>query len=233
MSHLQSMSIARYQKIRGLLSKRQPDLTLLLEEVHKPHNVSAVIRSADAVGVHRIHAVWQENDSLRKGTSLGSQIWVDIQRHSSTDEAIAHLKSEKMQVLVTNLDNNAIDFRDVDYTKPTAIVLGQEKDGATKKAIAMSDQSIVIPMVGMVQSLNVSVAAATILYEAQRQRENAGMYCDNLLPEAEAQKILFEGGFPVLHRECVKRNLAFPFVNERGEIEASEQWWQALQFSAK
>lgn len=231
MPHLQSMSIARYQKIRGLLSKRQPDLTLLLEEVHKPHNVSAVIRSADAVGVHRIHAVWQENDSLRKGTSLGSQIWVDIQRHSSTDQAINHLKSEKMQVLVTNLDNNAIDFRDVDYTKPTAIVLGQEKDGATQKAIAMSDQSIVIPMVGMVQSLNVSVAAATILYEAQRQRENAGMYSSNLLPEAEAQKILFEGGFPVLHRECIKRNLAFPFVNEKGEIEASEQWWQALQFS--
>jgi tRNA (guanosine-2'-O-)-methyltransferase len=233
MPHLQSMSKARYQKIRGLLSKRQPDLTLLLEEVHKPHNVSAVIRSADAVGVHRIHAVWQENDSLRKGTSLGSQIWVDIQRHSSTDQAINHLKSEKMQVLVTNLDNNAIDFRDVDYTKPTAIVLGQEKDGATQKAIAMSDQSIVIPMVGMVQSLNVSVAAATILYEAQRQRENAGMYSSNLLPEAEAQKILFEGGFPVLHRECIKRNLAFPFVNEKGEIEASEQWWQALQFSEK
>lgn len=233
MSHLQSMSMARYKKIRGLLSKRQPDLTLLLEEVHKPHNVSAVIRSADAVGVHRIHAVWQENDSLRKGTSLGSQIWVDIQRHASTEQAISHLKTENMQVLVTNLDQDAIDFRDVDYTKPTAIVLGQEKDGATQQAIAMSDQSIVIPMVGMVQSLNVSVAAATILYEAQRQRENAGMYLKNSLPESEAQKILFEGGFPVLHRECMKRNLAFPFVNERGEIEANDEWWQALQFSAK
>lgn len=233
MSHLQSMSMARYRKIRDLLSKRQPDLTLLLEEVHKPHNVSAVIRSADAVGVHRIHAVWKENDSLRKGTSLGSQIWVDTKQHESTEVAISYLKSEKMQVLVTHLDDNAIDFREVDYTKPTAIVLGQERDGATEEAIAMSDCSIVIPMVGMVQSLNVSVAAATILYEAQRQRENAGMYKQNLLSEAEAQKILFEGGFPVLHRECVKRNLPFPFVNDRGEIEASNEWWQALQFSVK
>lgn len=233
MPHLQSMSIARYRKIRTLLSKRQPDLTLLLEEVHKPHNVSAVIRSADAVGVHRMHAVWAENDSLRKGTSLGSQIWVDIKQHASTEHAISHLKSENMQVLVTNLDDDAIDFRDIDYTKPTAIVLGQEKDGATKQAIAHSDQSIVIPMVGMVQSLNVSVAAATILYEAQRQRENAGMYEENSLCEAEAQKILFEGGFPVLHRECVKRNLPFPYVNDSGEIEAGDKWWQALQYSSK
>jgi tRNA (guanosine-2'-O-)-methyltransferase len=231
MPHLQSMSMARYRKIRNLLSKRQPDLTLLLEEVHKPHNVSAVIRSADAVGIHRMHAVWEENDSLRKGTSLGSQIWVDIKRHASTEQAISHLKSENMQVLVTNLDDDAIDFREVDYTKPTAIVLGQEKSGATANAIAMSDQSIVIPMVGMVQSLNVSVAAATILYEAQRQRENAGMYSQNLLSEAEAQKILFEGGFPVLHRECVNRNLPFPSVNDKGQIEASDQWWKALQYS--
>ena len=125
------MSIARYRKIRDLLSKRQADLTLLLEEVHKPHNVSAVIRTADAVGVHRIHAVWEENDELRKGTSMGSQIWVDIKQHKNTAQAISHLKSEKMQVLVTNLDDNAIDFRDIDYTLPTAIVLGQEKSGAT------------------------------------------------------------------------------------------------------
>ena len=226
------MSMARYRKIRSLLSKRQPDLTLLLEEVHKPHNVSAIIRSADAVGVHRIHAVWAENDSLRKGTSLGSQIWVDVQQHTSTERAISYLKSQKMQLLVTHLDESAVDFREIDYTKPTAIVLGQEKDGATEQAIAMCDQSIVIPMVGMVQSLNVSVAAATILYEAQRQRSNAGMYEQSLLCESEAQKILFEGGFPVLHRECIKRGLPFPKINSEGEIVASDLWWQTLQYSA-
>lgn len=227
------MTPARYRKIKALLAKRQPDLTLLLEEVHKPHNVSAVIRSADAVGIHRIHAVWEDNTPLLRGTAMGSQVWVDMQRHQSTETAITHLKSQNMQVLVTNLDDNAVDFREVDYTKPTAIVLGQEKSGATDEAIAMSHQSIVIPMLGMVQSLNVSVAAALIMYEAQRQRHNAGMYEKNSLSEAEAQLILFEGGFPVLHAQCLARGLPFPNINEKGEIEASQEWWHMLQFSEK
>lgn len=231
MAHVHAMSIERYERIRALLAKRQPDLTLLLEEVHKPHNVSAVIRSADAVGVHRMHAVWEGNAELRKGTSLGSQIWVNMDLHKSTEIAINHLKSQGMQVLVTHLDEHAVDFRSIDYTQPTAIVLGQEKCGATADAVKMADRSIVIPMVGMVQSLNVSVAAATILYEAQRQRELAGMYEQSVLDESEAQHILFRGGFPVLYNECVKRNLPFPIVNENGEIDASDEWWKALQFS--
>lgn len=231
MSYKQSMSPKRYQRIRTMLATRQTDLTLLLEEVSKPHNVSAVIRTADAVGVHRIHAVWEERASLRKGTSLGSQIWVDTQHHASTRDAIEHLHGQKMQVLVTHLNDSAVDFREIDYTKPTAIVLGQEKTGATDEAIELADQSILIPMVGMVQSLNVSVAAATIMYEAQRQRSNAGMYSQNLLPETEAQRILFEGGFPILHRECVRRKLSYPYINDQGEIEASAEWWHSLKHS--
>lgn len=231
MPHLQKMTAQRYQKIRTLLANRQPDLTLLLEEVHKPHNVSAVIRSADAVGVNRMHAVWEHNTPLFRGNAMGSQVWVDMQRHASTADAIVHLKSEGMQVLVTHLDSTAVDFRQVDYTKPTAIVLGQEKTGATKDAIANSDQAIAIPMLGMVQSLNVSVAAALILYEAQRQRNMKGMYGINRLSEEEAQRVLFERGFPMLHSQCVNRNLSFPFINDRGEIEASAKWWQALQYS--
>ena len=231
MAFTQSMSPERYQRIRKLLSTRQPDLTLLLEEVSKPHNVSAIIRTADAVGVHEINAVWEKNSSLRKGTSLGSQIWVNTHYHQSTEQAVEHLHEQKMQVLVTHLDENAVDFREIDYTQPTAILLGQEKTGASPEAIALADKAIVIPMVGMVQSLNVSVAAATILYEAQRQRENAGMYSKNTLCESQAQKILFEGGFPVLHKECVRRDLPFPFINDTGEIEADESWWQALRQS--
>jgi tRNA (guanosine-2'-O-)-methyltransferase len=231
MSFAQSMTMERYNRIRSLLAARQPDLTLLLEEVSKPHNVSAVFRTADAIGMHRIHAVWEENASLRKGTSLGSQIWVDTQYHASTNAAIEHLHQQDMQVLVTHLDDSAVDFREIDYTKPTAIILGQEKTGATPEAIAGADQSILIPMVGMVQSLNVSVAAATILYEAQRQRENANMYAENSLPESEAQKILFKGGFPVLYKECVRRKLAYPYINDQGVIEASDEWWQALRHS--
>lgn len=233
MSHVQSMTLERYKKIRDLLAKRQPDLTLLLEEVHKPHNVAAVLRSADAVGVHCVHAVWSENLEMRTGTSMGSHVWVNTQQHNTTCDAISHLKQQNMQVLVTNLDSHAVDFREIDYTLPTAIILGQEKCGATEDAIKQADQSIVIPMAGMVQSLNVSVAAALILYEAQRQRQAAGMYDKLRLAEQECQKILFQGGFPVLHKECLKRNLTYPPINEDGQIDAPQAWWDALQFSPK
>jgi tRNA (guanosine-2'-O-)-methyltransferase len=227
----QCMTSDRYDKIRDVLAKRQTDLTLLLEEVHKPHNVSAVYRSADAVGVHNIHAVWRQHDGLRNGTAMGSQIWVNTHEHDTLENAIEHLHDQKMQVLVTHLDDKAVDFREIDYTLPTAILLGQEKTGATKKAIALADQSIIVPMVGMVQSLNVSVAAALILYEAQRQRDAAGMYKQSTMPEQDAQEVLFAGGFPLLHRECIRRNLPFPRIDENGCIQAPNDWWDALQFS--
>lgn len=227
----QRMSAERYARIRALLAQRQPDLTVCLEEVHKPHNVSAVIRTCDSVGVHQIHAVWDKNAPMRKGTAMGSQIWVDTLTHHSIGDAVAHLKQQNMQVLVTNLDERAVDFRQIDYTKPTAILLGQEKTGATSEAIALADQSIVVPMCGMAQSLNVSVAAAVIMYEAQRQRENAGMYAKPQLAESECQKVLFEGGFPILYKECMRRGLDFPEIDETGAIQAPDSWWQSLKYS--
>lgn len=227
----QCMTLERYLKIRDALSKRQTDLTLLLEELHKPYNVSAVLRSADAVGVSKIHAVWGENHAIGKGTGMGSHVWVKTQTHRSLANAVDYLHQQNMQVLVTHLDKDAIDFRDVDYTKPTAILLGQEKTGATAKAVALADQSIMVPMMGMVQSLNVSVAGALILYEAQRQRQVAGMYEVCSLPEQEFQEALFAGGFPNLYKVCKQRKLALPRIDDNGCIDAPKQWWQALQFS--
>lgn len=227
------MSTKRYARIREMLALRQPDLTVCLEEVHKPHNVAAIVRSCDAVGVHQIHGVWNDKNSTRKGTSMGSQVWVKNNRHDSIEDAVKHLKSTGMQILVTNLSTSAVDFREVDYTKPTAIILGQEKDGATQEAIELADTDIVIPMAGMVQSLNVSVAGALVLYEAQRQRALAGMYDQASLSESECQRVLFEGGFPQLHKICERKKLDYPYINEDGEIEADEQWWQKMQLSSK
>ena len=227
----QCMSPERFARIQQVLAARQTDLTVLMEEVHKPHNVSAIVRTADAIGIHKVHAVWQENPALRKGTALGSELWVRMQHHDSTLDAVRHFKSQGMQVLVTHLDENAVDFREPDYNLPTAIIMGQEKDGATEDAVNAADQSIIVPMIGMVQSLNVSVAAAIILYEAQRQREQKGAYQQANLPDNEVQEILFRGGFPVLYRECKKRNIPFPRVGDDGCIDAPESWWRALQFS--
>jgi len=227
----QSMSMERYNRIRLLLKMRQPDLSVCLEEVTKPHNVSAVIRTCDAVGVHKVHAVWDESENLRKATTMGSHVWVKAQLHRTIEDAVGCFKEQGMQVLVTHLDDKACDFREIDYTKPTVVLLGQEKTGATDKAIALADRSIIVPMVGMVQSLNVSVAAAIVMYEAQRQRDAAGMYDTQSLDEQACQEVLFEGGFPVLFKECKRRNLPFPYINEEGFIEADADWWKALQFS--
>ncbi|MCV5244590.1 tRNA (guanosine(18)-2'-O)-methyltransferase TrmH, partial [Escherichia coli] len=97
----------------------------------------------------------------------------------------------------------------------------QEKTGITQEALALADQDIIIPMIGMVQSLNVSVASALILYEAQRQRQNAGMYqrANSMLPPQEQQRLLFEGGYPVLARVARQKGLPYPHVNEQGEVE--------------
>ena len=230
MSAEANMSMQRYARIRALLAYRQPSLTVCLEQVHKPHNTSAIIRSCDAVGVHEMHAVGEQAE-IRKGTAMGSQNWVNTRVHSSIDDTVSYVKAANMQVLVTNLSDRAVDFREIDYIRPTAIILGQEKYGATEEAVALADQEIVIPMVGMVQSLNVSVAAALILYEAQRQRQLAGMYDTQQLNEVECQKMLFSGGFPILHEMCERKGIAYPYINEQGQIEADEQWWAKMQLN--
>jgi tRNA (guanosine-2'-O-)-methyltransferase len=223
------MSPQRYARIRHLLSLRQPTLTLCLEQVHKPYNVSAIVRSCDAVGVHELHAVCDENTEIRKDTAMGSEHWVKTKVHNTIGHAVSQLKAQNMQILVTNLSEQAVDFREIDYTQPTAIILGQEKNGVTAEAMALADQEIIIPMVGMVQSLNVSVAAALVLYEAQRQRQQAGMYDTQQLSEVICQGVLFEGGFPKLREICDRKGLPYPHIDNQGCIDAPEAWWEKVQ----
>lgn len=226
------MSPERNAKIRAMLAKRQTDLTVCLENVHKPHNMSAVVRTCDAIGVHYIHAVWEDKYKLRGGTAMGSQQWIRCAQHDSIDAAVNEFKAQNMQVLVTHLSESAVDFREIDYTKPTAILLGQEKYGATGEAISAADQDIVIPMVGMVQSLNVSVAAALVLYEAQRQRQLAGMYNKPALQEDECQRMLFEGGYPKLASLCKRKSIPYPIIDDDGQIQADESWWASMRSSS-
>ncbi|MGL5433142.1 MAG: tRNA (guanosine(18)-2'-O)-methyltransferase TrmH, partial [Plesiomonas shigelloides] len=145
------MTPERFQRIQQMLALRQPDLTVCMEQVHKPHNVSAVIRTADAVGVHEVHAVWP-GDRMRSlvSTAAGSNNWVEIRTHRTIGAAVGHLKAQGMQVLATHLSDKAVDFRSIDYTRPTCILLGQEKTGISEEALALADHQIIIPMVGMV-----------------------------------------------------------------------------------
>lgn len=225
------MNLERYQRIQHVLKSRQIDLTFCLEEVHKPNNVSAVIRTADATAIHKIHAVWPHAMRTLSHTSAGARNWVEVETHHTIDDAVSVLKQQNMQILVTNLSETAVDFREIDYTKPTAILLGGEKMGVSEQAKQLADQDIIIPMMGMVQSLNVSVASAVIMYEAQRQRQAAGMYDrpTSKLAEKTIQRILFERGHPVLAKVAKRKGLPFPLIDEQGEIVASEEWWQEMQ----
>lgn len=230
------MTPERYARICEMLAARQPDLTVCMEEVHKPHNIAAVIRTADAVGVHEVHAVWPSSRMRTLVSSAaGSNSWVQVKTHQTIESAVAKMKAKGMQVLATHLSDKAVDFRTIDYTRPTCILLGQEKTGISPGALALADSDIVIPMVGMVQSLNVSVASALILYEAQRQRQNAGMYQREISPLAhkEQQRLLFEGGYPVLSNVAKRKKLPRPLIDETGQIVADDEWWSAMQMTVK
>ena len=110
-----------------MLDKRQPDLTVCMEGLHKSHNLAAVVRTCDAIGVSDVHAVWKSEEAeVRGGSAAGSQNWIDVHNYHKTADAISAMKAQGMQVLVTNLSDTAVDYREIDNTKPTAIILGQE-----------------------------------------------------------------------------------------------------------
>jgi tRNA (guanosine-2'-O-)-methyltransferase len=213
------VTIARYQKILGVLHKRQPDLTILAESVHKPHNLSAMLRSCDAVGIGRVHAVNPTGGvPTYNETSASAEKWVSVEVHPDLNSALNFVRAQNMQVLAAHLSSEAVDYRDVDYTKPTCILMGNEKHGVSTEAASLADKHIIIPMLGMVQSLNVSVATAVILFEAQRQRRNAGMYA---IPRLSSQMI-HEEAFRLLHPEETRlyreKGLALPALAEDGSI---------------
>lgn len=160
-------------------------MTVIAESVHKPHNLSAVLRSCDAVGIGTIHAIQPTGGvPTYTATSASAERWVDVVVHGTVDAAVAHLRREGKTIYAAHLSAAAVDYRTVDYLKPCAIVIGNEREGVSSGAAELADQHIIIPMLGMVQSLNVSVATAVILFEAQRQRLAAGMYDEpNLAPD--------------------------------------------------
>ncbi len=128
------------------------------------------------------------------------------------------LKAKGFHQVAAHLSDQACDFREVDYTRPTALLLGTELFGVSDLALDCVDQQISIPMHGMSESLNVSVAAAIVLYEAQRQRQAAGMYASSRMHIATRNQLRFEWLHPTVAEFCQKRNLDYPALDERGNL---------------
>ena len=213
------MTAKRLQRVQTVLAQRQLDVTVALDQVHKMHNLSAIIRSCDATGVPTVHAVELEA-SLRtfKTAAAGSQDWVKLYPYQSSNEMIQTVKAKGMTVYAAHLSDQSVDFRDIDYTKPCCILMGAEKAGVSDQAAKLADQHIIIPMLGMVESLNVSVAAATILYEIQRQRQAAGMYQQCQYNDVQLEKLVFEWMQPKMARYYHDKGLPYPTLDDEGDI---------------
>ena len=190
-----------------------------MENVTKSHNLAAVARTADAIGLLDIHAITERKSIKLTGMSAsGVKKWITVHTHADTQTGIHSLKQQGMQIVTSCLDERSVDYRDIDYTRPTAIIMGTEIEGTSELAIELSDAHIYIPMSGMVQSLNVSVASALILYEAYRQRLASGMYETRQLDDARYFKLLFEWCHPKIAHYCRQKKLPYPQINEHADI---------------
>jgi len=213
------MTPQRLQTIQRCLARRQPDLTVVLENVCKPHNLAAVARTLEAVGGLEIHAISQRRSlRLSQMSAAGIRKWIAVKKHADIGSAVRRLKSDGFRIIATSLSERAVDFRELDYTRPSAIVMGEEYDGISSQAAALADEHITIPMSGMVQSLNVSVAAALVLYEAYRQREAAGHLAQCKLDTKTYQRLLFEACHPQLAKYCRQKAIPYPAMDDEAQI---------------
>ncbi|RUM50720.1 MAG: tRNA (guanine-N2)-dimethyltransferase [Hydrogenothermus sp.] len=181
----------RLKKIKKVLEKRQKDLQVFTDNVKNQHNFSAILRTCDATGVlYLYYRFLGQGNLINEEITMGSHKWVIHTEVKDLDKFFKQKKEEGFQILATYLSEDSIDFRSIDYTKPTLIVAGNEIQGVSEEVLKYADKKIIIPMYGMAQSLNVSVATAVILYEAQRQREKKGMYDKPSLTEEEINQII-------------------------------------------
>ena len=213
------MTPERFAKLKEILDRRQPDLTVLMDEIHKPQNIAALKRTCDAVGASRLHGVSADRQIRRHhGIAGGTRRWVETVVHPDMPGAVAELKSQGMTIYAAHWSDRAIDFREADFTVPSAILLGAERVGVSTTAAELADVHITLPMLGMVESLNVSVAGAVILYEAMQQRERAGLYAHSRMQEQEYRKTLFEWCHPEIAQRCRDKRLPYPELTGDGDL---------------
>ena len=176
------MTPEREARIREVCARRQPDLCVILENVHDPHNISAVLRSCDAVGVQSVHVVYTDPDLTEERLLLGRKSsasawkWVDVYYHEDLATCVETVRGQCDRILAAHVGEAAQSLYETDLTVPTALLFGNERDGVSAEALACADGQIFIPQMGMIRSLNISVACAVCLYEACRQRGEKGFY---------------------------------------------------------
>lgn len=184
----------RKQRIEDILTRKQPTLQVMLDNVSNSQNISAIIRSCDGVGVLNLYYTTHEDLDLRihKTITQGTHRWLNKERIDAENkiEFLEKRQKEGFQIVATHLNSDSVSFSKIDYTLPTILVMGNEKDGISQEVLEIADSVVIIPMRGMAQSLNVSVATALILYEAGRQRELSRAYDTPQLSTQQREEIM-------------------------------------------
>lgn len=196
------MTPERQERIDSVLSKRQDDLTIVLENVYDPHNISAVMRSCDAIGIQEIYVLNTKINPHKKWgkrSSSSAAKWLTIHQYTNAEECFARLRERYTRILTTHLSGDAVSLYQLDLTQKTALVFGNEHAGVSEEIRAMADGNFIIPQVGMIRSLNISVACAVSLYEAFRQKQLAGHYDQRKLQGASLEHLqkLWESNFEI------------------------------------
>jgi len=214
------MTPERFERLKGALRRRQPDLTVVMDRVSKSHNFSAVLRNCDAAGVLEAHFVRPRRSALplHYSSSAGTKKWVSVRRHADVRSAVGHLRDRGFTVLAAHPSGRSVDFREVDYTRPTALMMGTERHGLTDESLGLADEHVEVPMMGLARSLNVSVATSLILFEAVRQRQAAGMYEQSRLSPEAFERKLFEWAYPAIARARRREGRPYPGLSADGEL---------------
>jgi tRNA (guanosine-2'-O-)-methyltransferase len=213
------MTPEQFAKLQRALDRRQPDLTVFMDAVNKAQNLTAIIRTADAVGIQQLHAS-SINDTVRLQHMIagGAKHWVAVTPHRSTRAGLAALHADGWRLVAAHGGAGTRDYRDVDYTAKVALIVGGEAVGLSDAARAAADDHIAIPMQGLGTSLNVSVVAGIILAEAQRQRLAAGLYEKSRLTAEERSRTLFEWSYPEMAERCRQLGRPYPALTADGKL---------------
>lgn len=181
----------------SVLNKRQNDLTVVLENVFDPHNISAVMRTCDAVGIQEIYVLNTKIPRHKKWGSKSSSSaakWLTIHQFDNNEECFAQLRKNYNRIFTTHLSSDAVGLYDLNLTDSVALVFGNEHSGVSDEILALSDGNFIIPQVGIIRSLNISVACAVTVYEAYRQKSVAGHYLQRKVQEPLLGELLKEWG---------------------------------------
>lgn len=191
------MTPERYSRLINVLNKRQPDLTVVLENVFDPHNVSAVLRTCDAIGIQDVYVLNNRIPPMKKwgyrSSSTASE-WLSIHQFTDAELCFKEIRSRYQKIYTTHLSEDSLEIYDLDFTGSIALVFGNETFGVSEEIRQYSNGNFIIPQVGIIKSLNISVACAVTLYEAFRQKKQKNHYLQSRMPAAELDALKKQWG---------------------------------------